>query len=198
MSVKRTVTSFRSSAGGAGAGASSGAPHARQNFATSGFSCPQAEQTFMNFESYAPGEPSPSARAARPARRRRHRARAGRRSSGKWPCRHCATRTRAAQSRAETVIGLSGAMNTLSGQRTVLVVDDHAPLRTLCRLNLEPAGFRVVEAADGDEALAAVAADRPDAILLDIMMPRLSGWKVAAALLADETTDHIPIISRRS
>ena len=50
------------------------------------------------------------------------------------------------------------------------------------------------ELLDGDEALAAVAADRPDAILLDIMMPRLSGWKVAAALLADETTDQIPII----
>ena len=79
-------------------------------------------------------------------------------------------------------------------QRTVLVVDDHAPLRTLCRLSLEPAGFRVLEAADGDEALAVVAADRPDAILLDIMMPRLSGWKVAAALLADEATDQIPII----
>jgi DNA-binding response OmpR family regulator len=85
-------------------------------------------------------------------------------------------------------------METSSGQRTVLVVDDHAPLRTLCRLNLEPAGFRVVEAADGDEALAAVSADRPDVILLDIMMPRLSGWKVASALLADEATDQIPII----
>jgi DNA-binding response OmpR family regulator len=81
-----------------------------------------------------------------------------------------------------------------SAQRTVLVVDDHAPLRTLCRLNLEPAGFRILEAADGDEALAVVAADRPDVILLDIMMPRLSGWKVASALLADESTDEIPII----
>jgi DNA-binding response OmpR family regulator len=85
-------------------------------------------------------------------------------------------------------------MSSSFPQRTVLVVDDHEPLRTLCRLNLEPAGFRVVEAADGDEALAAVASDRPDVILLDIMMPRLSGWKVAAALLADESTDQIPII----
>lgn len=76
----------------------------------------------------------------------------------------------------------------------MLVVDDHAPLRTLCRLNLEPAGFRVLEAADGDEALAAVSRDRPDVILLDIMMPRMSGWKVASALLADESTDKIPII----
>jgi DNA-binding response OmpR family regulator len=85
-------------------------------------------------------------------------------------------------------------MTAPSAQRTVLVVDDHAPLRTLCRLNLEPAGFRVVEADDGDEALAAVSAEQPDVILLDIMMPRLSGWKVASALLADESTDHIPII----
>jgi DNA-binding response OmpR family regulator len=85
-------------------------------------------------------------------------------------------------------------MSSSSVQRTVLVVDDHAPLRTLCRLNLEPAGFRVVEAADGDEALAVVSADRPDVILLDIMMPRMSGWKVASALLADESTDQIPII----
>jgi two-component system, OmpR family, phosphate regulon response regulator PhoB len=85
-------------------------------------------------------------------------------------------------------------MSSSSEPRTVLVVDDHAPLRTLCRLNLEPAGFRVVEAADGDEALAAVAADSPDVILLDIMMPRLSGWKVASALLAHPSTDQIPII----
>jgi len=67
-------------------------------------------------------------------------------------------------------------------------------MRTLCRVNLEAAGFRVIEAADGDEALGVVAADRPDVILLDIMMPRVSGWGVAAALLADRSTDRIPII----
>jgi DNA-binding response OmpR family regulator len=76
----------------------------------------------------------------------------------------------------------------------VLVVDDHAPMRTLCRVNLEAAGFRVQEAADGDEALAAIKTDRPDLILLDIMMPRVSGWEVASALLADSSTDRIPII----
>ena len=79
-------------------------------------------------------------------------------------------------------------------QRNVLVVDDHAPMRTLCRVNLEAAGFRVLEAADGDEALAAIGTDRPDLILLDIMMPRVSGWEVAAALLADSSTDRIPIV----
>jgi DNA-binding response OmpR family regulator len=76
----------------------------------------------------------------------------------------------------------------------VLVVDDHAPMRTLCRINLEAASFRVLEAADGDEALASVAADPPSLILLDIMMPRVSGWEVVAALLADRSTDQIPII----
>jgi DNA-binding response OmpR family regulator len=76
----------------------------------------------------------------------------------------------------------------------VLVVDDHAPMRTLCRISLEAAGFRVLEAADGDEALASVAAEPPSLILLDIMMPRVSGWEVVAALLADRSTDQIPII----
>jgi DNA-binding response OmpR family regulator len=79
-------------------------------------------------------------------------------------------------------------------QRSVLVVDDHAPIRTVCRLSLEAAGFRVSEATDGDEALAVVKADRPDVILLDIMMPRVSGWEVAAALIADRSTDRIPVI----
>jgi DNA-binding response OmpR family regulator len=81
-----------------------------------------------------------------------------------------------------------------SAPRTVLVVDDHAPMRTLCRVSLEAAGFRVVEAVDGAEALIAVRASPPDAILLDIMMPRVSGWEVASALLADRSTDKIPII----
>jgi CheY-like chemotaxis protein len=76
----------------------------------------------------------------------------------------------------------------------VLVVDDHPPMRTLCRVSLEDAGFEVVEAAHGEEALEAVRERRPDAILLDIMMPRLSGWDVAATLLSDHSTDKIPII----
>jgi DNA-binding response OmpR family regulator len=79
-------------------------------------------------------------------------------------------------------------------KRTVLVVDDDAALRLLCRVNLEESGFRVVEASDGDEALELIEADRPDAILLDIMMPRVSGWQVAADLLNDRATDEIPIV----
>jgi DNA-binding response OmpR family regulator len=73
-------------------------------------------------------------------------------------------------------------------------VDDDAAVRVLCRIHLEEAGFRVVEAADGDEALDTIRADRPDVVLLDIMMPRVSGWQVAADLLNDRSTDAIPII----
>ena len=78
--------------------------------------------------------------------------------------------------------------------RTVLVVDDHGALRALCRIALEDAGFRVLEARDGGEALTRVREEHPDAILLDIMMPGISGWEVTAELLADRSTDQIPIV----
>jgi putative two-component system response regulator len=79
-------------------------------------------------------------------------------------------------------------------RKTVLVVDDHRAVRALCRASLEEAGFRVLEAENGTAALASVQTERPDAILLDIMMPGISGWEVTAALLADRSTDQIPII----
>jgi DNA-binding response OmpR family regulator len=78
--------------------------------------------------------------------------------------------------------------------KTVLVVDDDRPLRSLLRTSLEEAGCRVLEASDGEEAIACVRAELPDLILLDIMMPGISGWEVTAALLADRSTDQIPII----
>ena len=77
---------------------------------------------------------------------------------------------------------------------TILVVDDQMPVRLVCRLNLEAAGMRVVEAEDGLAALARIAEQRPDLILLDVMMPELNGWEVAAALAADPATAQIPIV----
>lgn len=81
-----------------------------------------------------------------------------------------------------------------AGTKTVLVVDDDRSLRALCRASLEEAGFRVLEAADGEQALASVHDEQPDLILLDIMMPGISGWEVTSALLADRATDRIPIV----
>jgi DNA-binding response OmpR family regulator len=77
---------------------------------------------------------------------------------------------------------------------TVLVVDDHAPLRALCRAALEPHGIAIVEAADGPEAIEQVRRERPDLILLDIMLPGLSGWEVAALLLREHAADQVPIV----
>jgi DNA-binding response OmpR family regulator len=76
----------------------------------------------------------------------------------------------------------------------VLVIDDEAPIRLLCRVNLEAEGMDVLEAADGPSGLEQARDQTPDVILLDVMMPGLDGWRVAEELLADERTQDIPII----
>ena len=76
----------------------------------------------------------------------------------------------------------------------VLVIDDEAPIRLLCRVNLEAEGMSVLEAGDGPSGLAKASAEQPDVILLDVMMPGLDGWGVAEALLEDDQTVGIPII----
>jgi DNA-binding response OmpR family regulator len=75
-----------------------------------------------------------------------------------------------------------------------LIVDDEAPIRLLCKVNLEAEGIEVLEAGDGVSGLEVARKDKPDAILLDVMMPGLNGWNVAEQLLADEATSAIPII----
>ena len=76
----------------------------------------------------------------------------------------------------------------------VLVIDDEAPIRLLCKVNLEAAGMSVLEAADGPSGLDEARAHRPDVVLLDVMMPGLDGWRVAEQLLEDDRTSDIPII----
>ena len=76
----------------------------------------------------------------------------------------------------------------------VLVVDDEAPIRLLCRVNLEAEGMDVLEAGDGPSGLEAARRERPGVILLDVMMPGLDGWRVAEELLEDGETSGIPII----
>jgi two-component system phosphate regulon response regulator PhoB len=77
---------------------------------------------------------------------------------------------------------------------TVLIVEDEAPLLTLLRYNLEKQGFRVDEAADGQEALLRVAEARPDIMLLDWMLPSLSGIEVCRQLRRRTETRDLPII----
>ncbi len=75
---------------------------------------------------------------------------------------------------------------------TVLVTDDDEDLRLLCQMHLEIAGFRVVQAANGREALDVVASERPDLILLDLMMPVMDGWECLTELKSNGSSD-IPV-----
>jgi DNA-binding response OmpR family regulator len=76
----------------------------------------------------------------------------------------------------------------------VLVIDDEAPIRLLCRVNLEAEKMEVLEAADGPTGLELARNESPDVILLDVMMPGLDGWRVAERLIEDPQTREIPII----
>ena len=76
----------------------------------------------------------------------------------------------------------------------VLVVDDEAPIRLLCRVNLEAEGMEVLEAADGEAGLALARSERPDVVLLDVMMPAMDGWQVAERLFEDDVTSEIPLV----
>jgi DNA-binding response OmpR family regulator len=80
------------------------------------------------------------------------------------------------------------------GQTRVLVIDDEAPIRLLCRVNLEAEGIEVLEAADGTSGLDLARTEHPDVVLLDVMMPGLDGWRVAEELLENDETRGIPII----
>lgn len=80
--------------------------------------------------------------------------------------------------------------------RKVLVVDDEADVLLLCRLNLEFEGFEVLEASDGEQALELLHRERPDVVLLDVMMPKLDGWQVLSAIKTDEDTElrEVPVV----
>jgi len=76
----------------------------------------------------------------------------------------------------------------------VLVVDDEESIRKLVRVNLIARGFQVLTAADGEDALKLANLECPDLILLDIMMPGMSGWDVLTTLKADQKLRGIPVI----
>ncbi len=78
--------------------------------------------------------------------------------------------------------------------QTVLVVDDERDIVELVRYNLAQAGYRVVSAADGRQAIDLARRERPDLIVLDLMLPVLPGAEVARILKQDEKTRGIPIL----
>ena len=85
-----------------------------------------------------------------------------------------------------------GAGSPIEGR--VLVVDDEASIRLICRVNLDASGFEVLEAEDGETALSIARNERPDLILLDVMLPGIDGWEVAEELSERSETRDIPIV----
>jgi DNA-binding response OmpR family regulator len=82
----------------------------------------------------------------------------------------------------------------------ILVVDDESDLVSVLRIGLEVEGFEVIEASDGEEGLRLARESRPALMLLDLMLPKLDGYKVCRALKFDERYKAMPIfiLSARS
>lgn len=76
----------------------------------------------------------------------------------------------------------------------VLVADDDPVILRLIEVNLGLEGFEVETAIGGEDAIAKARQVDPDVILLDVMMPGVTGWDVAARLRADGATAHIPVV----
>ena len=90
--------------------------------------------------------------------------------------------------------GLLGSPFGDESRPRILVVDDDALIRQFLEDQLTGEGYLVSTARDGEEALAKVAADSPDLILLDVMMPKLDGFEVCRRLKSDERTILIPVV----
>src|SRR6266478_4579075 len=84
-------------------------------------------------------------------------------------------------------------METGAG-RKILIIEDESDVADLLALNLRKAGFRVATASDGANGLQKARDDRPDFIILDLMLPKMSGLEVCRILKSDTATSHIPIL----
>ncbi len=79
-------------------------------------------------------------------------------------------------------------------QKKILVVDDEKHIVRLVEVNLRRAGYDVVKAYDGKEALEVVKGENPDMVILDVMMPQMDGFEVLKRLRADPETNELPVI----
>ena len=78
---------------------------------------------------------------------------------------------------------------------TILLAEDHLDRREAMRALLEAHGYRVVEAANGREAVERALEERPDLVLMDIMMPEMDGFEATRVLRSQELTRGVPIIA---
>lgn len=78
--------------------------------------------------------------------------------------------------------------------KKILIVDDDPDVLKLVRLSLEIEGFRVIEASEARDAYPKINREKPDLIVLDLMMPNLSGWELCKILKENPMTANIPIV----
>jgi DNA-binding response OmpR family regulator len=76
----------------------------------------------------------------------------------------------------------------------VMLIEDEKEIRELVRYNLERAGFRVATAADGEAGLQQVFASRPDALVLDLMLPGINGLEILREVRAEPATQDVPVL----
>lgn len=79
--------------------------------------------------------------------------------------------------------------------KKILIVEDHADMRELLVWQIELMGFTALPAKNGKEGLEKAIAEKPDLILMDIMMPQMDGWEATRALRAHPITKDVPILA---
>ncbi|MDX6633441.1 MAG: two-component system, OmpR family, alkaline phosphatase synthesis response regulator PhoP [Solirubrobacterales bacterium] len=85
-------------------------------------------------------------------------------------------------------------MSTDADKRTILIAEDEPDIRDLVSFRLERAGYDVILAEDGQEALEMAIEHRPDLAILDVMMPRMDGLELTRRIRAEQTIAGMPII----
>lgn len=82
----------------------------------------------------------------------------------------------------------------MEANKIILLVDDDLTLREMYEERLKAEGFKIVQASNGEEALAKAKEEKPHVVLLDIMMPKINGFDVLKTLKADPNTKDVPVI----
>ena len=82
----------------------------------------------------------------------------------------------------------------MEANKIILLVDDDLTLREMYEERLKAEGFKIVQASNGEEALAKAKEEKPHVVLLDIMMPKINGFDVLKTLKADPNTKNVPVI----
>lgn len=82
----------------------------------------------------------------------------------------------------------------MAESKKILVVEDEEDMRDLIKVRLEVEGYEVLEAGDGEEALRIVKKEKPDLIVLDLMIPKITGFEVCRMVKFDDESKKIPII----